>query len=384
MRSNDDNQLWKSYHTVLAIILLICLISVFKHPFIYFEDIAQAIQLTNFEYSLILISLYCGNITSLFFGVYVNNLFKERYQGIASTFTFISGLLSILFCLISYFNSNSTSNNDEIMQTIVVCYGSLIAFLYKNSASIAYATMVGLCNERSSQENRGANISRLQLSWSVSTLLYIPIGFMLEYSFWYLPFLIFGIILIIYTFIINWGFDFQSDIFTENNQSDTESNKSGNIYKAVSDIASNITGLSPEVQANISDLKTVFNKQITLILLSIFFCSIAQGSFLITTTSFWMEDIYNLETSQVGLMTLSIFMAEIVGSITMASISDIFGIFFCTFLAFTIEIVSAVIILNLSSFIGPDIGGLWVAIILIFFLFVGWEIFFITQVLAMV
>ena len=83
-------------------------------------------------------------------------------------------------------------------------------------------------------------------------------------------------------------------------------------------------------------------------------------------------------------MTLSIFAAEIVGSIVMASISDAFGIFFCTFLAFTIEIIASLIILNCSAFIGEDIGGLWLAIILIFLLFVGWEIFFITQVLAMI
>lgn len=63
---------------------------------------------------------------------------------------------------------------------------------------------------------------------------------------------------------------------------------------------------------------------------------------------------------------------------------SISGIFVCSFIAFIIEIIASLIILNLSIIVGPDIGGLPYAIILNFFLFVGWEIFFITQVLAMI
>ena len=368
----SDSEFGRS-HVFFGIILLICLISVFKNPFIYFEDYANALQLNDFQYSIILLSLYLGNITSLFFGVYVNNLFKDKYQGIASTFSFISGLLSILFCLISYFN---TITSNSISSPIIVIYGSIIAFLYKNCASIAYTTIVGLAAEFSATNTRGKNISYLQLSWSVSTLLYIPIGCILEYSYWYIPFLIFGVILILYTFIISWGFNFKIPAEEESN--------ADNFYKAVSDIQSNFSSIPPELMADISHLRSIFNKQINLILLSIFFCSIAQGSFLITTSSFWMEDIYQLPTCLFSLTTLSIFFAEIVGAIVMTQISDQYGIFKCSFIAFFIEIIASLIILNCSAVIGADIGGLWLAVILNFFLFVGWEMFFITQVLAMI
>jgi len=367
---------WEWSHTVLGTIVLICLISVFKNPFIYFEDYSQALGLSNFEYSIVLLSLYAGNITSLFFGVYVNNLFKDKYQGIASVFSGISGALALLFCVIIYFDS--VTPNSEL-SIFVVVYGSIIAFLYKNAASICYATVVGLANEWSASNKKGANISYLQLSWSISTLLYIPIGFLLEYLFWYIPFMVFGIILILYAFIINWGFTFRSRAQTPPPDAGDDS-----VMKSVSDIASNFTMVTQEVTANFGDLKTVFNKHINLILCAIFFCSIAQGSFLITTSSFWMEDVYNLDTSSVGFVTLSIFLAEVIGSIIMTQISDTYGIFVCSFLAFIIEIIASLIILNLSVIVGPDIGGLPYAIILNFFLFVGWEIFFITQVLAMI
>jgi len=385
---------WEWSHTVLGTIVLICLISVFKNPFIYFEDYSIALGLTNFEYSIILLSLYAGNITSLFFGVYVNNLFKDKYQGIASVFSGISGVLALLFCVIIYFDkgagaagSASDSNNISIF---IVVYGSIVAFLYKNAASICYATVVGLANEWSASNKKGANISYLQLSWSISTLLYIPIGFLLEYLFWYIPFMIFGVVLILYAFILNWGFTFkhhtpaQRDPIDVQIQGSAEECENESVLKSVSDIASNFTNLTQEVTANFGDLKTVFNKQINLILCAIFFCSIAQGSFLITTSSFWMEDVFLLDTSSVGFVTLSVFLAEVIGSIIMTQISDTYGIFVCSFIAFIIEIIASLIILNLSIIIGPDIGGLPYAIILNFFLFVGWEIFFITQVLAMI
>eukprot|EP01083_Nonionella_stella_P214668 773296_1 len=172
---------WTYVHTILGIFLLISLISVFKNPFIYFEDYSSALHLTNFQYSIILLSLYAGNITSLFFGVYVNNLFKDKYHSIASVFSLISGILSLLFCLITYFNTNENANNSKVITAFIVIYGSIIAFLFKNTSSICYATVVGLANEWSSSQHKGANIAYLQLSWSVSTLLYIPIGFMLQY-----------------------------------------------------------------------------------------------------------------------------------------------------------------------------------------------------------
>ena len=142
--------------------------------------------------------------------------------------------------------------------------------------------------------------------------------------------------------------------------------------------------MSDDIHTNIGDLKTVFNKQVNLILLSIFLCSIAQGSFLVTTSSFWMEDVFNLDSSSVGFVTLSIFAAEVVGALVMAQISDSYGIFVCSFVAFLIEIIASLIILNLSVVFGPTIGGLWTVVFLNFFLFVGWEIFFIAQILAMI
>ena len=310
-------------------------------------------------YSIIMLACYLGNISSLFFGIFVNKLFSDKYHCIASIFSFLSGILSLLYGF-TVFMPN---------EYVVVIYGSLIAFSYKNAASICYTTVVGLANEYSIHDQKGSNISYLQLSWSISTLLYIPVGYMIQYVNWFLPFCIFGIILIIYCFIINFGYKFDSDQYNALNE-------------AISDVQSNISSIS--IAANISDLKSVFNRKIILILLSIFFCGIASGSFLITTTSFWMEDVYLLSTSELGWYTLSIFMAEMLGSLIMSLISDKYGIFVCSFIAFAIKIIDSLIIFNLSILFGPTIGGLWLAVILNFFLFVGWEMFFITQILAMI
>ena len=350
---------WLKIHTTFGIILLICLVSVFKNAYIYFEDYASALGLTSFGYSIIMLACYLGNISSLFFGIFVNKLFSDKYHCIASIFSFLSGLLSLLFGFSVFMPNN----------IVTIVYGSFIAFFYKNCASICYTTVVGLANEYSIHDQKGSNISYLQLSWSVSTLLYIPVGYMIEFVNWYLSFLIFGIILICYCFIINFGFKFDNDSYNALND-------------AVSDIQSNISSIS--IAANITDLKQVFNRKIILILCSIFFCGIASGSFLITTTSFWMEDVYLLTTSEVGWYTLSIFIAEMCGSIIMSQISDQYGIFVCSFIAFSIKIIDCLIIFNLSILIGPNIGGLWLAVILNFFLFVGWEMFFITQILAMI
>ena len=350
---------WQAIHTIFGIILLICLVSVFKNAFIYFEDYQNALGLTPFGYSAIMIACYAGNISSLFFGIFVNKLFSDKYHGIASVFAFLSGLLSLLYGFTVYMPSPA----------ITCVYGAGIAFLYKNCASICYTTVVGLANEYSVHDQKGSNISYLQLSWSVSTLLYIPVGYMIQFVNWYLPFMVFGIILILYCFIINLGFSFDSESFTALNE-------------ALSDIPSTMSTAS--IAANVGDLKTAFNRKIVLILLSIFFCGIASGSFLITTTSFWMEDVYGLTPSELGWYTLSIFISEMCGSIIMSRISDKYGIFVCSFIAFSIKIIDSLIIFNLSILIGPDMGGLWLAVILNFFLFVGWEMFFITQILAMV
>merc|ERR1719384_1412988 len=350
---------WRSIHTILGIILLICLVSVFKNAFIYFEDYQRALGLSSFGYSIIMLSCYLGNISSFFFGIFVNKLFSDRYHGIASAFSLLAGLLSLLYPLCVYMSTLS----------MIILYGSVIAFLYKNAASICYTTVVGLANEYSLHDQKGSNISYLQLSWSVSTLLYIPVGYMIQFVNWYLPFMVFGIILILYCFIINLGFSFDSESFTALNE-------------ALSDIPSTMSTAS--IAANVGDLRSVFNRKIVLILLSIFFCGIASGSFLITTTSFWMEDVYGLTPSELGWYTLSIFISEMCGSIIMSRISDKYGIFVCSFIAFSIKIIDSLIIFNLSILIGPDMGGLWLAIILNFFLFVGWEMFFITQILAMI
>merc|ERR1719384_1198498 len=199
---------WRSIHTILGIILLICLVSVFKNAFIYFEDYQRALGLSSFGYSIIMLSCYLGNISSLFFGIFVNKLFSDRYHGIASAFSLLSGLLSLLYPLCVYMSTLS----------MIILYGSVIAFLYKNAASICYTTVVGLANEYSLHDQKGSNISYLQLSWSVSTLLYIPVGYMLEFVNWYLPFLLFGIILIVFCFILNFGFSFDSESFNALNE----------------------------------------------------------------------------------------------------------------------------------------------------------------------
>ena len=201
---------WRPIHTISGTILLICLISVFKNPFIFFKDYATALDLTDFQYSIILLALYLGNITSLFFGVYVNNLFQQKYQSVAALFSFISGLLSFLFVLIEYLKTIHYSNS-SYSAIIITAYGSIIAFLYKNAASICYATVVGLASDWSPPNANGANIAYLQLSWSLSTLLFIPIGFMLQYLSWYIPFVSFAAILIFYSLVIFYGFSFKQE-----------------------------------------------------------------------------------------------------------------------------------------------------------------------------
>eukprot|EP01083_Nonionella_stella_P088148 245477_1 len=347
--------LWSSTHTIFGIILLICLVSVFKNAFVYYEDYADALGLTKLGYSVIMLSCYLGNITSLFFGIFINKLFSNRYHLTASLSALLSGILSLLYGFTASISATSSATG--------VFYGSMIAFLYKNSASICYTTVVGLANEYSTSEHKGANISYLQLSWSISTLLYIPVGYMIQYVSWFLPFCVFGILLIIYCFILHFGFTFDMDSEMIATQSELSTSS---------------------VTVNISDLKRVFNRKIVLILISIFFCGIASGSVLITTTSFWMEDVYGLTSSQVGWYTLCIFVAEMTGSLIMSQISDKYGIFVCSFVAFAIKIIDSLIIFNLSLILGDAVGGLWVAVILNFFLFVGWEMFFITQILAMI
>merc|ERR1712062_718511 len=164
----------------------------------------------------------------------------------------------------------------------------------------------------------------------------------------------------------------------------SESAAKHNDNHIANDVESTFSKISDDIRSNLGDLKTIFSKHVNLILISIFFVSIAHGSFLITTSSFWMEDVFNLDTSSVGFVTLSIFAAEVIGALIMAQISDKHGVFVCSFVAFLIQIISSLIILNLSLVFGPTIGGLWTVIFLNFFLFVGWEIFFIAQILAMI
>eukprot|EP01084_Bolivina_argentea_P003757 7077_1 len=343
---------WQWIHTILAVLLATVLATSFTNTFIFYEDYQKAFGLSSFQYSIITsVSCYLGVIASIFIGIFINNIFSEKYPLITATCSLMCGILSLLFGLVTYM---------PYSPYLTIIYGSIITFSYKNFQSICYSTIITLANKYSKDTEKGKNVSYIQASWALATLLYIPTGYAIQYIGWYTSFVVFGVISIIYYFIIIYIFKFE----------DETSLSTASIYQSIAQ--------------RFSDLKSVFNTKILLVLSSVFFCTLASGSFLVVTSSLWMEDVYNLNASQVGWFTLTEFAAEMTGSIIMGQISDKYGIYICSFIAFAIKIVDMFIILMLSIFIGPNIGHISIAIISTFFLFVGWEIFFISSIISVI
>jgi len=135
----------------------------------------------------------------------------------------------------------------------------------------------------------------------------------------------------------------------------------------------------PEEQTQyIRDFVAIFSSPFcSLMYVASFSMGVFMGSFTIIMGSIWLEDIFHVASSTVGIISLAIFVGELISALSLSTFIDQYGVYAVSTIPYgTLLIVSSVCCL-LSLTLGPSVGGITVVVIFTFFLYYGWESFFI-------
>merc|ERR1712087_988989 len=115
------------------------------------------------------------------------------------------------------------------------------------------------------------------------------------------------------------------------------------------------------------NIKSVIWNKVSLLMFSgSVLMGIFTSSFTVIVSSLWFEDVYGLNSFHVGLIALTAFGGELCASLSVSYYIDQCGVWKCSFVAFGNAFAASLIICILSVLMGPSIGGLAVAICMVF------------------
>ena len=319
---------------------------------VFYINYANALHISRSGISIVMMMQYVGWILSMFTST-INNKFCISSRIVSAVYVLLDGVFALLFITPIVIDNNLFVNNWQSWQTILYC--SCIWFLF----GIAYPTnksaVVGMAAQFSLESEKGRNISYIGLSWAFATLIFVPIGFMIDYVDWWLPFLSLGTFCIIASPIVLYTFPSH-----HHHQS-----QSGSQQKSQSQ------------SSRSRELYLIFckSKVCILILWSHTFSALACGSIETAISGPWLQDVYNFSISECGYIGFIIFGGEIVGTLMIAFGSDKFGVWIFAIISYCIFLFCAVLICIMSLAFGNAAGGLYIPFFVNFIYFVGWKIF---------
>eukprot|EP01084_Bolivina_argentea_P024904 46356_1 len=361
LTNSDDYQIntiisshkWTKSHTILAIMMRMCGEINIRSLAIYYRDYQLALQLDSVQFSYIIICSNLGCAATMIFP-FIKRLLTLKQR--ITIFSFLCGLFAILLFIIP---SQTKLYLSPPVFTLTYC--CFIALFFGICFIMCRASIIDLASDSVHTSKQGQTIGLLELSWTFAALLYFVVGYMIEYINWWSSFVIFGSILCVLSAISHYVY------------------KPFNLPTEISN--SSDTSTSPiNLCVWFEDIKIAFSNQTALLIfLSTFIMSICNGSFSVIVVGVWMEDIFMLTPSHVAWVSLTVFVAELIGCLTVSSVVDIYGPVLCGYFSFACTFAAGLITLIGLNFNNgnPDIGGIFVAVAVIFLLYLGWETFFI-------
>ena len=345
---------WYHYHTICAILIRIVGDILYKNIVVFYEDYRQDLNLSMVEFSIVIISQQLGALLAMVSLPFITRIIPSLHHKMC-IFGLLTGILSIAIAVSPTIAPNNT--------TFILTLTCIDRFLASGTFYIYITSILDLaskCNDENSGK-QGRIVALLNLSWSLASLFYFVTGYTIEFINWWFAFVLFGGILcimsIISYFVYHPFHEYGKSISTE-------------------------PGQTTETVSWLTTMQSVICRQTSLL---IFSCSLIMGCFTssygIIVASVWFEDIYGLNSFQVGLVAFAIFGGELTGCMVVTPLIDKCGVFKCAVLSYGCILAVCVAMFVLSLIFGPNIGGMVIAIICLFVLFFGWEIFFIHHIL---
>ncbi|MCG8565659.1 MAG: MFS transporter [Desulfobacterales bacterium] len=169
-------------------------------------------------------------------------------------------------------------------------------FMLGMAKSIIDPTFQAMVGDHVPEEKRGRAVGIMEVSWSASTLVGIPIcGLVMEHYQWQAPFILLAMATLICL----------AAMFRILPQTPAKA--------------------SPGIIASLKAMKPLLKDKKAAGLLIYSFCVCLANDNFFVTYGFWLEDTYKLSLASIGLGTIFIGAAEILGELLMAFLADRFG-----------------------------------------------------------
>eukprot|EP01084_Bolivina_argentea_P075100 136172_1 len=196
---DDKDKSQRSNHILVILLVRIMADFVFKNPLLFLKNYSADLDLTETQFSMILIWTNVGCIVAVLISDLNQRLFKS-WQNIMIVHLTIAATFTALFIVPSFYNNH--------MFTLVWCsvcrFIVGVSFSFNSAASIKLAT----CHMSNSGELSNA-IATLHYSWALSTILNIPCGYILTYISWRVVFISMGLFLLFSALLIKLIFGHQ-------------------------------------------------------------------------------------------------------------------------------------------------------------------------------
>lgn len=363
--AEEEPKSWKFYHTVTGIWIRLWGDGACKNLNVFYLNYASALNISSSSFSYIMMANLLGWVLAIFFSDFNTKVFKTSKK-IGIVYVLCAGLLCFIFVFPTLINENFSTKD-------VVIYCGLTWLLFGISFSSFKVSVVHVAQSFLGTNKKGKVISYLGLSWGFASLLYIPIGYLIEYTQWYYSFLLFSIVNVLNSFIY---------------------------YKVLptppESARRSIVGARARVHNSVNNKNTgTSNKKrqcvkifgsliINCILISHLFSGLACGSIETSISGPWLQDVYNFSASKTGYISLIIFVAEMLGSIFCINYSDKYNCFVLSLVAYSMFLIPVIGICVLTNIFGIFNVGIYLPFITNFVYFCGWKIFWAVGQIAIV
>ena len=366
--ADSSSSEWKLYHTAYAVMVKVCGDLLAKCVIVYYRDYEAALALSNTDFTWIIVCNQVGALVATLILPIINQLLPSLVHK-ATFFGVFSGIFGVLFFIPSQIEMTTSAI------LIYLCLDQLLFGICYILWITSIMDLASLVTQNSG--NQGSVIALLSLSWTFASMLYVAIGFMIQEINWWASFVLFGGIVSFGSLLSPIFFNFSLDASSKNMLSSSPLR---------APFLSQSASPFPEIHPNntntaqyFADFSAIFSSKFCVFLyFASFAMGIFMGSFTITIGSIWLEDIFAVKSSEVGIISLAIFVGELISALSLSTFIDKFGVYTVSSIPFlTLLLVSTVCCILSLSFGAAVGGGISVVIVFTFLLYYGWESFFI-------
>lgn len=187
--NNENNERekeyeWTKYHTIIALLIRIMADFIFKGALVFYENYAEGLGLTDYQYGYVMIATEIGCITAMFIGP-INEYFFDSTKKILIFYTIVMSISCIFYIIPNAFYM--TNITFILIWCCISRYFTGLSFANLSGATIEIASK--------NHKNPVQVIALLHYSWPLSTTFNIFAGYFIQYISWTYVYLISGIVL---------------------------------------------------------------------------------------------------------------------------------------------------------------------------------------------